>query len=116
MMIEYAEKTADDILEVGGCVFTATPICCMLHAGVRYPVNVLPCPCQATHQTLPFIHVSCLQANIDRTADPAEWAWDKLAGKMVQYCTLLEGLTGEDLRRNANVSPLRIGIAMFWSA
>ncbi len=40
MMLEYAEKTADDILE----------------------------------------------ANVNRSSDPAEWAWDKLAAKMVQVC------------------------------
>ncbi|GFH27523.1 seca_motor_dead domain-containing protein [Haematococcus lacustris] len=56
IMVEYAEKTADDILE----------------------------------------------ANVDRQAEPSTWAWDKLAGKMVQYCRLLEGLTGDDLRTNAN--------------
>ncbi|KAJ9529991.1 hypothetical protein QJQ45_023225, partial [Haematococcus lacustris] len=56
IMVEYAEKTADDILE----------------------------------------------ANVDRQAEPSTWAWDKLAGKMVQYCRLLEGLTGDDLRTNSN--------------
>jgi hypothetical protein len=38
--------------------------------------------------------VSAPQANVDRTADPAEWRLDALAAKMVQYCPLLEGLTG----------------------
>lgn len=39
--------------------------------------------------------VSCVhQANVDRTADPSEWRLDALAAKMVQYCPLLEGLTG----------------------
>lgn len=50
-MIEYAEKTCDDILE----------------------------------------------ANVDRTADPSEWRLDALAAKMVQYCPLLDGLTGKEL-------------------
>jgi hypothetical protein len=60
---------------------------------------ILSCvPCCACHPTTHF------QANIDRSADPAEWAWDKLAGKLAQYCTLLEGLTGDDLRKNSNVS------------
>ncbi len=40
------------------------------------------------------------QANVDRTADPAEWRLDALAGKMVQYCPLLEGLTGNELAAN----------------
>jgi preprotein translocase subunit SecA len=51
LMIEYAEKTCDDILE----------------------------------------------ANVDRTADPGEWRLDALSAKMVQYCPLLEGLTGAEL-------------------
>jgi hypothetical protein len=48
LLMEYAEKTCDDILE----------------------------------------------ANVDRSADPSEWRLDALAAKMVQYCPLLEGLTG----------------------
>lgn len=55
LMIEYAEKTCDDILE----------------------------------------------ANVDRTADPAEWRLDALAAKMVQYCPLLEGLTGAELSQQS---------------
>eukprot|EP00878_Enallax_costatus_P000382 GHUV01000467.1.p1 GENE.GHUV01000467.1~~GHUV01000467.1.p1 ORF type:complete len:1015 (+),score=343.35 GHUV01000467.1:196-3240(+) len=51
LMMEYAEKTCDDILE----------------------------------------------ANVDRTADPSEWRLDALAAKVVQYCPLLEGLTGQEL-------------------
>jgi len=35
-----------------------------------------------------------VQANVDRSADPSEWRLDALAAKMVQYCPLLEGLTG----------------------
>jgi len=56
MVIEYAEKTADDILE----------------------------------------------ANVDRATEPAEWKLEALATKMVQYCVLLEGLTAQDLNREAN--------------
>lgn len=37
-----------------------------------------------------------VQANVDRTADPSEWRLDALAAKMVQYCPLLEGLTGKE--------------------
>ncbi|EFJ50912.1 hypothetical protein VOLCADRAFT_57571 [Volvox carteri f. nagariensis] len=55
LMREYAEKTADDILE----------------------------------------------ANVDRTKEPSEWRLDDLARKMVQYCYLLEELTGEQLSRVA---------------
>ncbi|MEW5312833.1 MAG: hypothetical protein WDW38_004438 [Sanguina aurantia] len=52
MMVEYAERTADDILE----------------------------------------------ANVaDRSLDPSEWKLDALAGKMRQYCYLLESLTGDQL-------------------
>jgi len=35
---------------------------------------------------------------VDKTQDPAEWKLDSLAGKMVQYCPLLEGLTGQELQ------------------
>lgn len=55
VMVEYAEKTVDDILE----------------------------------------------ANVDRNGDPAEWRLDALAGKLIQYCYLLEGLTGADLAKVA---------------
>ncbi|PNW75221.1 hypothetical protein CHLRE_12g517900v5 [Chlamydomonas reinhardtii] len=58
MMREYAEKTADDILE----------------------------------------------ANVDKSTEPAEWKLDSLAAKMVQYCYLLEGLTGDELLKVANES------------
>ncbi len=34
------------------------------------------------------------QANVDKNMDPAEWRLDALAAKLVQYCYLLEGLTG----------------------
>ncbi|KAG1679248.1 hypothetical protein FOA52_009277 [Chlamydomonas sp. UWO 241] len=51
LMIEYAERTMDDILE----------------------------------------------ANVDATADVDTWRLDALAGKMVQYCYLLQGLTGAEL-------------------
>jgi len=63
LMIEYAEKTVDDIVE----------------------------------------------ANIDKNGDPAEWRLDALAGKMVQYCYLLEGLTGAELAKasNGNFDALR---------
>jgi preprotein translocase subunit SecA len=40
---------------------------------------------------------------VDRGVDPAEWRLDALAGKIVQYCRLLEGLTGDTLR--AEVGP-----------
>ncbi|GFH12233.1 protein translocase subunit SecA [Haematococcus lacustris] len=46
--------------------------------------------------------LGAIMANVDRQAEPSTWAWDKLAGKMVQYCRLLEGLTGDDLRTNSN--------------
>ncbi|GBF93465.1 translocase subunit chloroplastic [Raphidocelis subcapitata] len=55
LMVEYAERTCDDILE----------------------------------------------ANVDRSSDPAEWRLDSLASKMVQYCPLMEGLTGDELRKEA---------------
>ncbi|GIL47249.1 hypothetical protein Vafri_4093 [Volvox africanus] len=55
LMREYAEKTADDILE----------------------------------------------ANVDRNKEPSDWRLDDLAKKMVQYCYLLEGLTGEELGKVA---------------
>ncbi|KXZ52913.1 hypothetical protein GPECTOR_8g291 [Gonium pectorale] len=55
LMREYAEKTADDILE----------------------------------------------ANVDRNTEVGEWKLDSLAAKMVQYCYLIEGLTGADLARVA---------------
>jgi preprotein translocase subunit SecA len=58
LMIEYAEKTCDDILE----------------------------------------------ANVDRTADPSEWRLDALAAKMVQYCPLLEGLTGQELASQSGLT------------
>lgn len=59
LMCEYAEKTADDILE----------------------------------------------ANVtDKSADVSEWKLDALAAKMVQYCYLLEGLTGEQLTKVAGES------------
>ncbi len=35
------------------------------------------------------------QANVDKNQEQAEWKLDALAEKMVQYCYLLEGLTGE---------------------
>jgi len=38
-----------------------------------------------------------LEANVDKDADPGTWRLDALAGKMSQYCPLLEGLTGEEL-------------------
>jgi preprotein translocase subunit SecA len=38
-----------------------------------------------------------LEANVDKDADPTTWRLDALAGKMSQYCPLLEGLTGEEL-------------------
>jgi preprotein translocase subunit SecA len=64
LMIEYAERTCDDILE----------------------------------------------ANVDRTADPSEWRLDALASKMVQYCPLLEGLTGQELAQacGGNFEGLRV--------
>lgn len=37
------------------------------------------------------------QANVDRSVDPSTWNLDSLAGKMAQYCYLLEGLTGAQL-------------------
>jgi hypothetical protein len=40
-----------------------------------------------------------VQANVDRNLDPSEWRLDALAGKMVQYCYLLQGLTGGFQRR-----------------
>uniref|UniRef100_A0A7S0R9H9 Protein translocase subunit SecA n=1 Tax=Chlamydomonas leiostraca TaxID=1034604 RepID=A0A7S0R9H9_9CHLO len=55
LMLEYAEKTADDILE----------------------------------------------ANVDKAEDPKLWKLDALAGKMVQYCALLQGLTGDKLSEAA---------------
>jgi preprotein translocase subunit SecA len=51
-----------------------------------------------------FLSLSCIshsQANVDRNGDPAEWRLDALAGKLIQYCYLLEGLTGADLARVA---------------
>uniref|UniRef100_A0A383WI89 chloroplast protein-transporting ATPase n=1 Tax=Tetradesmus obliquus TaxID=3088 RepID=A0A383WI89_TETOB len=57
-MIEYAERTCDDILE----------------------------------------------ANVDKTADPAEWRLDALAAKVVQYCPLLQGLTGQELLQQSGGS------------
>jgi preprotein translocase subunit SecA len=35
------------------------------------------------------------QANVNKNEEQSEWRLDALAGKMVQYCYLLEGLTGE---------------------
>lgn len=42
-----------------------------------------------------------LEANVDKDADPATWRLDALAGKMAQYCPLLEGLTGDELAAQA---------------
>lgn len=55
MMVEYAERTADDILE----------------------------------------------ANVKANLEPSEWPLESVAGKMVQYCTLLQGLTAQDLLRES---------------
>ncbi|KAG1669742.1 hypothetical protein FOA52_001571 [Chlamydomonas sp. UWO 241] len=52
LMIEYAERTADEILE----------------------------------------------ANVDANGEPSAWNLDALAGKMIQYCYMLDGLNGEQLR------------------
>jgi len=49
---------------------------------------------------------SPLQANVDRAGDPAEWRLDALASKMVQYCPLLEELTGAELAANSKVGNL----------
>jgi preprotein translocase subunit SecA len=38
-----------------------------------------------------------LEANVDKDADPSTWRLDALAGKMTQYCPLLEGLAGDEL-------------------
>jgi preprotein translocase subunit SecA len=38
-----------------------------------------------------------LEANVDKDADPQTWRLEALAGKMSQYCPLLEGLTGDEL-------------------
>jgi preprotein translocase subunit SecA len=38
-----------------------------------------------------------LEANVDKDADPTTWRLDALAGKMSQYCPLLEGLSGDEL-------------------
>ena len=35
------------------------------------------------------------QANVNKNEEQSEWRLDALAAKMVQYCYLLEGLTGE---------------------
>lgn len=40
---------------------------------------------------LVLLRRSAPQANVDRSVDPSEWKLDALAGKMVQYCCLLEG-------------------------
>ena len=40
---------------------------------------------------------------MDKNADPVDWKLDALAAKMVQYCPLLEGLTGETMRAEAKV-------------
>jgi preprotein translocase subunit SecA len=40
-----------------------------------------------------------LQANIVPATDFPEWPLDDLANKVGQYCELLKGLTGDDLRR-----------------
>ncbi|GAX74750.1 hypothetical protein CEUSTIGMA_g2197.t1 [Chlamydomonas eustigma] len=53
LMVEYAEKTVDDILE----------------------------------------------ANVSKNEEQTEWRLSALAGKLVQYCYLLEGLTGDDLSK-----------------
>jgi preprotein translocase subunit SecA len=42
-----------------------------------------------------------LEANVDKDADPTTWRLDALAGKMSQYCPLLEGLTGDELAAQA---------------
>jgi hypothetical protein len=55
-----------------------------------YPQHRFCCYCGA---------VVCCQANIDKAADPSEWRLDALAAKVVQYCPLLEGLTGEGGRQ-----------------
>jgi preprotein translocase subunit SecA len=39
-----------------------------------------------------------LQANIDPATDFPDWPLDDLAGKVGQYCELLNGMTGDDLR------------------
>lgn len=50
---------------------------------------------------------------MDKASDPAEWRLDALAGKMVQYCPLLQGLTGDDLRTAANVRTCSTGFTVF---
>mmetsp|Transcript_38121 Transcript_38121/g.107713 ORF Transcript_38121/g.107713 Transcript_38121/m.107713 type:complete len:597 (-) Transcript_38121:59-1849(-) len=42
-----------------------------------------------------------LEANVDPTTPPAEWPLEPLANKMIQYCYLLEDLTGEVLQKEA---------------
>ena len=42
------------------------------------------------------------QANVDPALPPAEWKLEPLASKMIQYCYLLEGLTGEQLEKECS--------------
>jgi preprotein translocase subunit SecA len=51
------------------------------------------------HTTRAHAPLAHAQANVDATADADTWRLDALAGKMVQYCYLLQGLTGDDLRK-----------------
>jgi preprotein translocase subunit SecA len=60
-----------------------------------------------------------LEANVDKDADPATWRLDALAGKMSQYCPLLEGLTGDELAaqcRGGDFERLRLYLRQLGSA
>ena len=37
------------------------------------------------------------QANVDKNTDATEWKLDSLATKMIQYCNLLQDLTGKTM-------------------
>lgn len=79
------------------------------HTGLSIYITYTQFPSRAVfHATRAAFHnphsVSLLQANVDRTVEPAEWKLEALASKLVQYCKLLEGLTAEDLKKAGNVS------------
>ena len=64
------------------------------------------CPCRPAPALaqVEYAERTCddiLEANVDRATDPSEWKLDSLAAKMVQYCPLLEGLTGSELATQA---------------